>query len=78
MTSEQQAFINNMSVSQARRVIRKFGSDPERAFSTSPAAFCAFREAWEIAFPGEYIQHRDYASGHEFSIITKTEAPNDI
>jgi hypothetical protein len=56
MTNEQVAFIENMTAEQARRVLAKFGDCPERALRKSEDALAAFRHAYEIVNPGEYIQ----------------------
>jgi len=66
MTKEQSAWLQNMTVRQARSVLIKFDHDPSSAFDKSAAAYDAFTRAFEMVNPGMYIQHQNLAAGHFF------------
>jgi hypothetical protein len=70
MTPKQSEWLDNMTTAQARALLEKYDHNPEAAADKSEDTLTAFRVAWEVVYPGQYIQRMDMADGVYFNVIS--------
>ena len=66
MNKAQRDYLDNLTISSANALLRKFGHDPARAFAAGWVAYNAFCWCWEFANDGEYVQRYNGANGIEY------------
>ena len=69
MNDKQKAFLQNLTVERAERLLQKFGHDPAVALIAGEDAYAAFCRCWETVYPNEYIQRADLAGGVQFHFL---------
>jgi len=69
VTQAQQAFLDNMTLAQAKALLAKFNDCPETAERKSREAYWAFCQAWEMVHPGTYWQRQGLAGGPQYFLI---------
>ena len=56
MNRKQTAFLRNLTVARAERLLDKFNYDPANALAAGEDTYSAFSQCWELVYPNEYIQ----------------------
>ena len=74
MTTEQTAFLANMTDEQATALLAKFNDDPAIAEAKSAVAYAAFNQAWE-RLHNEYWQRANLAGGIRYSLVGLGDDP---